>query len=355
MKELFEKNTSKSGSTTSLTHPDICTCTMCMKSKLSTEEASKHLRSLQATMVDRRNPDTPGSKSLMKAVEAYAILKAGTEINMMEAIGLTEYDLPDSGTPIEITPPQELSIKATWKNKSQERAVSGTDANVFGSLGVLTIPSDVQVVNIPKMNARSVPREFLAKYGAELIPLDQSFILDSVNEPSLENLYLVEYQWDPDYIQDYVMKRKGGGGLFVETHPFPHVFTPLSPKCSGALILGIEQTGGTFTFAAFEIPFGYTIKIGSNVIHGDSFFVGPYAIALTETELADSVILKQDTPQRDPQQVVQIPTPRFKIDLFEDAQIPKGVFENRMNFFKQLPKEVASDVRPLSTSSQKKA
>ncbi|WP_454782606.1 hypothetical protein [Legionella sp. WA2022007384] len=351
MKELFEKPFA-SDVTTPVTHADICTCTMCMKSKLSTEVTSKHLHSLQATMVDRRNPDTPGSKPLMKAVKAHAILKAGTEINMMEATGIDEYDIPNVGCVIQIASPQELTIKATWKNKNQECAVSGTDASVFGSLGVLVIPSDVQVVNIPKMNARAVPTAFLAKYGAELIPLDTSFVLDAVDEPSLENLYLVEYQWDADYIPDYVMKRKGGGGLFVETHPFPHVFTPLSPECSGALILGVERPDGAFDFAAFEIPFGYTMKIGSNVIHGDSFFVGPYAIALTETELADSVILKQDTPQRDLQRVAQIPTKTFKINLFEDTQVHKGAFDNQINFFKQLPKEVLSDARHLSTEFQ---
>ncbi|HGC5942164.1 TPA: hypothetical protein ACIZCU_003029, partial [Legionella pneumophila] len=64
------------------------------------------------------------------------------------------------------------------------------------------------------------------------------FTLDTVDKSSLENLYLVQYQWDADYIQDYVMHVRGGGGLFVETHPFLHVFTPLFPACRGALILG---------------------------------------------------------------------------------------------------------------------
>ncbi|MCW8444772.1 hypothetical protein OQJ19_04830 [Fluoribacter gormanii] len=353
MRKLFEKPTLASDVTTSMTHADICTCSMCMKSKLPTEVASRHLHSLQATMVDRRNPDKPGSKPLMKAVEAHAILKAGTEINMLEATGISKYDIPDPGCVVQITSPQELTIKATWKNKNQECAQSGRDANVFGGLGVLAIPSDVQLVNIPKMNARAVPRGFLAKYGAELIPLEQSFILDAVNEPSLENLYLVEYQWDADYIKDYVMKRTGGGGLFVETHPFPHVFTPLSPKCSGALILGVEKAGGEFDFAAFEIPFGYTMTIGSNVIHGDSFFVGPYAIALTETELADSVILKQDTPQRTPQKVVQTPAKTYTIGLYDDAKVHnQDFFQKRLSFFKRLPKEVLTEVRHLSTESQ---
>ncbi|WP_115304021.1 hypothetical protein [Legionella beliardensis] len=345
---------------------DICNCTMCMKSKLSAEIVSEHLHGLQSTLVDRRNPDIPGSKTLMKAVEAHAILKAGTEINMLAATGISEYDLPSATGKIQITPVQELTINATWKNKNQEAAISGRDASVFGGLGVLVIPQDIQVVTIPKMNALAVPAAFLGKYGARLIPLEKSFTLDAVNEPSLENLYLIEYRWQADYINDYVMKANGGGGLFVETHPFPHVFTPLSPECGGALILGVERDDGAFDFAAFEIPFGYTLKIGSNVIHGDSFFIGPYAIALTETELADSVLLKRGTLKREPQQVTQIPTKTFILDLIHENSLAtkvnhkmmvdriyhEGVSRKGLGFFKQLPKEVLTEVRHLSNASQ---
>ena len=40
------------------------------------------------------------------------------------------------------------------------------------------------------------------------------------------------------------------------------------------------------------------------------------------------------------------------MSLFEDAQVPKGAFDNRINFFKQLSKEVLRDVRNLSTEFQ---
>ncbi|QEY52753.1 hypothetical protein [Legionella longbeachae] len=365
MREPFEKNAKNNNTSTSSQNTDICSSHLCMKSKLSIDEVREHLPALQSTMVDRRNPDQPGSKPLMKAAKAHAILKAGTKINMLDATGVGEFELP-SKCSIQITPPKEITIKATWKNKSQEKGVSGRDASVFGGLGVLTIPRDVTVMNIPKMNALTVPPAFLDKYGAELIPLGKSFTLDAVQDRSLENLYLVEYQWDADYIQDYVMNQRGGGGLFVETHPFPHVFTPLSPECRGALILGVENRDGSFDFAAFEIPFGYTMKIGSNVIHGDSFFVGPYAIALTETELADSVLLKQDTPTRDIQKVTQIPTETFTVHLLEEDRLATeaclsmmvdkirhgGGIGKGIGFFKQLPKEVLTKVRDLSEDSQ---
>ncbi|HAU1654684.1 TPA: hypothetical protein JBJ28_14135 [Legionella pneumophila] len=369
MKVLFDKtarNNSGSGITSSSKNNEICTSSICMKSKLPSEVVAEHLHGLQSTMVDRRNPDLPDSKPLMKAAKAHAILKTGTEIDMLTATGISEDDLPSAKGAIPFTSPEELTLKATWKNKNQERGVSGRDASVFGGLGVLIISPDMKVMNIPKMNALAVPASFLAKYGAELIPLEQPFTLDAVDESSLENLYLVEYQWDADYIQDYVMNVRGGGGLFVETHPFPHVFTPLSPECRGALILGFERKDGAFDFAAFEIPFGYTMKIASNVIHGDSFFVGPYAIALTETELADSVLLKQDTPQRDIQRVAQIPTKAFAVFLFEEVRLAnqinrkmmadkahhEGFSGKRLGFFKESSPKAPTEVRHSSDADQ---
>ncbi|HAT8180670.1 TPA: hypothetical protein JA361_14755 [Legionella pneumophila] len=369
MKVLFDKtvqNNPESTITPSNKNNEICTSSICMKSKLPADVVARHLHGLQSTMVDRRNPEMPDSKPLMKAAKAHAILKTGTEIDMLTATGISEDHLPSSTGVIPIISPEELTVQATWKNKNQERGVSGRNASVFGGLGVLIISPDMKVVSIPKMNALAVPASFLAKYGAELIPLEQPFTLDAVDKSSLENLYLVEYQWDADYIQDYVMNVRGGGGLFVETHPFPHVFTPLSPACHGALILGVERKDGAFDFAAFEIPFGYTMKIASNVIHGDSFFVGPYAIALTETELADSVLLKQDTPQRDIQRVAQIPTKAFAIFLFEETRLAnqinrkmlvdkirhEGLSGKRLGFFKESSPKTTTEVQHSADADQ---
>lgn len=358
MRALFEANST--AVTPSGKHPTVCKCTMCMTSKLPAETTMSHMHELQSTMVDRRNPDASEGKPLMKAAQVHAILQTGTEINMLEATGIKEEDL-SSPSAIKITMPTELTVKASWKNKTVEAAVSGCDASVFGALGVLVVPQNVPVVDIPKMNARAVPSEFLARYGAELIPLEQSFHLDTVADPSLKNLYLIEYQWDSDYVHDYVMKKQGGGGLFVETHPFPHVFTPLSPQCAGALILGVDRHDGTFNFAAFEIPFGYTMKINSNVIHGDSFFVGPYAIALTQTELADSVLFRQDTPGRDIQRVVQTPMATVTLDLAIENRLAIEVmrqmltakmYHEKVSFFKKLPKDTLSEIRNLSSEAR---
>lgn len=370
-----------------LQHHPVCQCAVCMKTKISEGEVKENLGKLQATMVDRRDPDNP-NKALMKAAEAHAILKSGDTINMLWATGIDPSNLP-GGYNFSLTEPKELNISgAHWKEfgekPGQEKGESGRGASVFGGLGVLAIPPDVNVVDIPKMNALAVPKEFLEKYGAELIPLNRSFVLDAISPEDLalaeakseeegakkevlDTLYLVEYQWDKDYIEKYVMKKTGGGGLFVETHPFPHVFAPLSPDCSGALILGVKKPDGSFDFAAFEIPFGFTMKVAANVIHGDSYFVGPYAIALTETELADSVLLKQGPEgSRLPQLVEQVAVEN-SLPLLMEHELATKVNEEMMvakirhegpvgkdlRFFQHLPVKVLEEVRDLSADSQK--
>ncbi len=344
-------------------HSGICKCQMCMQSKIPTDIAEEHMAQLQGSMVDRRSLNDP-TKSLMRSTEAHAILHAGTTVNMLTATGISKSNLP-SAYDFRLTEPKETRVYAKWKHRELEAAQTGKDASVFGGLGVLLVPPNFSAVNIPTMNALAVPKSFLRKYGAELIPLDQPFVLDAVDNKELETLYLVQYDFDPAYIEEYVMKMAGGGGLFVETHPFPHVFTPLSKTCGGALILGVNRGNGAFDFVAFSIPYGFTMKIASNVIHGDSFFVGPYAIALTDTELADSVIFRQETRERSISQVVQTPVRPARLPILAEYRLSKAVNNLLMieklqhdgakgkpvEFFQALATVVLAHVKDLSAQA----
>ncbi len=341
----------------------ICTSTLCMESRLSDEEVHKHKKALLATMVDRRSPDNP-QKILMKAAEAKRVLRAGTSVDMLEATGLTKSGLPNAYD-IELMPPKELLLNAQWRNQYQERAESASNASVFGKLGVLAIPSYIRKVSIPKMNALAVPKAFLEKYGAELISSDQPVQIEPASDESLKTLYLVEYHFHKKYVEQYALKT--GGGLFVEKHPFPQIFMPLPPQCSGALILGIETGPHQFSFASFEIAFGFTMKIKSMTIHGDSFFVGPYAIALTDTELADSVLFRRNTKDRAIQPVEQVRAKPAKPPLLAEMKLAKKVDEDMMvnkirhdsqhgqftvKFFKKLPPDVLRKVKNVSPEAQ---
>jgi hypothetical protein len=273
----------------------ICSPTVCVSTTLSAEQLKVHASSIMATFVDRKAPGD-SDKPLMKSTGFLAILQAGDSVNMKD---ITQIDTATISLAkhhsYQILTPPELIVKAKWFHRSVEAGSSGRDASVFGALGVFSTYLDIPLIAIPKMSALNVSPQFLRKYGAKLIPLDRTFQLAPCKEPKLKTLYMTEYTWTEGYIPEYVMHPEGGGGLFVETHPFEHVFTPLEPGCGGALILGVKQGVG-FRFCAFEIPYGYSMQIDANVIHGDSFFTGKYAIALTETEFADSVLMKTGLP-----------------------------------------------------------
>ncbi len=361
---MLDKTNDSSHSAAPRAHSEICQCAMCMTNRLNASDTMEHEQGLKSSMVDRRNPDDP-VRPLMKATAAHSIIKAGTSINMLEILGLDQGIIPRYD--MLVTSPQELTLPATWKNKSQEAAKSGESASVFGSLGVLLVRPSFNIIEIPKMNALAVPQSFLKKYGAELIALDSPIEMEPTEHEELENLYLVQYDFDEDYIEQYVMHAQGGGGLFVETHPFPHVFTPLSPDCGGALILGVDRGDGGFDFASFVIPFGFTMKIASNVIHGDSFFVGPYAIALTDTELADSVIFKQENPTRDIQPILQRPVIAIKLPILAEYRLARAVnfmmmiekmrhdplVSQRLNFFQPAQKVKPSVVEELTDDKKR--
>jgi hypothetical protein len=70
------------------------------------------------------------------------------------------------------------------------------------------------------------------------------------------------------------------------------------------------------------------------VIHGDSFFIGPYAIALTETPLADSVLFRQETEERGITFVKQKKLKPVKAPLVAEARLAQQVESNM--FFDKL-------------------
>lgn len=106
------------------------------------------------------------------------------------------------------------------------------------------------------------------------------------------------------YIRNYVLNPQQQNGAFVETHPFPHIFAPMK-KGGGAKIMlarpmkddTVDTDGsfyaamsderpeerhhiGRFEFLEFDIPYGYGLVIGSNVMHSDSATEGPLATLL---------------------------------------------------------------------------
>ncbi|MDF1796996.1 MAG: hypothetical protein P1U63_10710 [Coxiellaceae bacterium] len=341
---------------------------ICVKTRLEAEILEAHHRGISATLVDRGVRDAP---SLMRATKVYGVLSAGESINLNEMVEITADVLARARKrklPPVIFEPKELVIVARWLPKDVEVASTGSNATVFdGGLGVLAVDPAVDVIDIPKMNALSLSPAYLKSFGATLIPIDQTVCMAGNSHEDLQTLYATEYTWKAGYVDKFVMDPTEGGGVFVETHPFEHFFAPLGEDSCGGLILGKMARDGSdrVTLISVEIPLGFSLRLDADAIHGDSFFVGRYLITLTETELADSVILKRDNAVRTIQPIKQtcVYTRLGKLNYTERLlskaitcklvdDFKRATCHIPLGFFRALPRNVLPDVRAVSPEAQ---
>ncbi len=179
-------------------------------------------------------------------------------------------------------------VKAEWYNTQQAlekgiRVVHGGSANTFGGMGALLVPHGFK---IPTVTATV---ENVRHYGLQLIRNGEIFDVVSANF----QIVMMRYDYTKDYKKDFLMRRYGGGGVFVETHDFPHVHVPLSESCGGYIVIGKRVSDGDYHFTAFEIPYGYALYTPSNTIHGDGTLVGEYALTVGDSAMvtADTVLI----------------------------------------------------------------
>jgi hypothetical protein len=156
-------------------------------------------------------------------------------------------------------------VKAKWVSGKDGGGLPnvGSSSNVFGATGSLLVnETDIDFPVIEHTDKHF--DETLAFYGAKLLKPDEAFHM-GYDKP----LFGMEYDTRlPGYIQDYVMHEHGGGGLFVEHHPFPHIWFPSD---------------------------GHAIAVDECCIHNDSFCNGKQVVFLADTD-ANTVALRETAP-----------------------------------------------------------
>ena len=179
-------------------------------------------------------------------------------------------------------------VGAEWYTAQQAlekgiEVVHGGSANIFGSMGALLVPEGF---SIPTVTAT---RENVRHYCLQLIGNGEVFgaISDQFQ------IAMMRYDYAKDYKRDFLMQKYGGGGVFVETHDFPHIHVPLSESCGGYIVIGKKATDAKFHFTAFRIPYGYALYTPSYTIHGDGTLVGEYALTVADSAMctADTVLI----------------------------------------------------------------
>ncbi len=217
------------------------------------------------------------------------VLMTGRDMAFVEkGVSNWKFDIskPQGITPSREKPPM-VSVPANWYTAQEAlengiAVVSGGSSNVFGTMGALLVPDQFEIPTV------TATKENVRYYGLKLIENGDNFSATS----DKYQVALMQYDYTPHYKKEFLMKKHGGGGIFVETHDFPHIHIPTSRECGGYIVIG-KRTSSRFHFTAFRIPYKHALYTPSNTIHGDGTLVGVYALTVADPALAkaDTVLI----------------------------------------------------------------
>ncbi|WP_299730594.1 hypothetical protein [uncultured Endozoicomonas sp.] len=139
-------------------------------------------------------------------------------------------------------------------------------------IGVLIV--DKSQLTLPKFDATNID---LSCFGAKLVRNDQPFKITQIKEDPLD---VVTYHFGSEYAE---MTVKEKNGLFLETHDFTQIMSPMTKDSSGFITLGKWQDSSQkmLDLIGVTVPYGYSIIVTKGAIHGDATFVGCYLMGMT--------------------------------------------------------------------------
>lgn len=186
--------------------------------------------------------------------------------------------------------PPGIMLTGEWisaKELAQRGMKLGMQENIFGDSGVFITPMRPMI--FPQYDITDYA-EGLPSIGVQLVKLGDPLPLTKTRSPiMLASYYFGTSDQTDRYQREYALPRSGG---FIEKHPFPQLFAPMSHNCGGYIVIGKEMEKNVFYLTAVKIPFGYILVTAENVIHGDTFFKGPYLASLSFVGDEDTVFIK---------------------------------------------------------------
>ena len=232
---------------------------------------------------------------VLDSIHAHALTLRYTDAGM-------PYFVKESGTPEQSSPRTPIPEcfrftcdSALWlsgKIKDNRQYISNHAITVLPGksltkdVGLLVFGTDDEVISLPQFDARSYD---LSSFGATLVRNDRPFrITDAAEDP----MDVVTYHFGPDYAKTLVQQ---GAGLFLETHDFTQIMSPVTKDSGGFITLGRWEQG-RLELVAVSVPYGHSIIVEKGTIHGDATFCGSYLMAMTVNHhtmaTADVVLLK---------------------------------------------------------------
>ena len=209
-----------------------------------------------------------------------------------------------------------LKVDGYWTSAVNGAGIkTDSEANVFGETGQLICDNAELKFPLltygPDQESRENYQKTLAYYGGKLLSPKEEFCLGFT-----QDLWGIQYdQKLPEYVTKYQFAANRGGGLFVEHHPFPHIWLPTEKpdpmwqqQTISRIILGRransytedgyyrEVEKQTYHFTMFDVPLdGSALAIRPQCIHNDSFTQGAQTVWLGNTA-ANTVALRNSAP-----------------------------------------------------------
>ena len=233
-------------------------------------------------MIDRKG-DVPDSN--MTTLDVTNIVKPGvfykiTSDSLLKTrFKFTNYPINSNITKDDIN---HIEIKNNWNWNSN---MCTSKSNILGDSGILTIDSKDLDNNI-KLTIPIADIENLEFYGCTLYGHGDMIGFDIDSE-----LPVAIVEIGKNYIDHYIMKK--AGGVYLEIHDRPHFHMPLNKEAGGYLVIG-KYHNENILLSAFNIPYGYGVKMSNNVIHNDCFLTGNYLVVYSKTEDYSTVLLKNN-------------------------------------------------------------
>ncbi len=134
----------------------------------------------------------------------------------------------------------------------------------------------------------------LNSFKARLVDNSEPFQITKKRLPPKDDYRLVTYLYEPFYATWQIEQ---GSGVFLEKHKFSQTITPLTANCSGFVALArTNENLDELELIGIEIPYGYTLIIEEDCIHGDTTLCGFFMMGMTSDHTtmrtADTVFLK---------------------------------------------------------------
>lgn len=183
-----------------------------------------------------------------------------------------------------IKKPNHIKINGLWiKNIDNNKTFLNN--NILGNNGLFIIDNNEDIYIPIESNI------YLSYYGAILLKNGDSFNLNNN-----KILPLFKMNIGKNYVKNYLLDEKYGGGFYIEYHDLPHYHQPVNENSSGFIILGNLKNNSLF-LTSFKIPYKHALFIPSNILHSDAYLIGEYNVIYGKTNKYSTVIFKNKNLQ----------------------------------------------------------